>query len=145
MILYCIYLVFGPWNWIELVDGHYGFVFASVIYVDGVFLPGALTLFFGWAELLFCQFPLNWVYSRCLAKRYCEVAGKSVRSYRGCWHKFARILFHVIIIIEIAIAICNGILYGAAAFFLAVFGSWSIALNICLYYLAKNVPEHALR
>lgn len=147
VILYCIYLIFGPWNWSDLADGHYGFVFASVIYVDGVFLPGSLTFFYGCVELLLCQLPLNWVYARCLAKRYCQVTGMSAKSYRGCLHKFAQILFYLIITIEIFISIFNGITYGLASIFLGVFGTsiWSIVLNVWLYYMARNVPEHALR
>lgn len=147
VILYCIYLVFGPWNFSELSDGHYGFVFAYVIYVDGVFLPGSLTFFYGCVELLLSQLPLIWVYARCLAKRYSEETGTAMGSYRGCIHKFSQILFYVIITIQIAISIFNGLIYGASAFFLGVFGLglWSLVFNITLFYLARNVPEHALR
>lgn len=147
VILYCIYLIFGPWSFSDIADGHYGFVFAYVVYVDGTFLPGSLTFFYGAVELLLCQLPLIWVFARCLAKRYCQVTGMPVKCYRGCLHKFSKILFYVIVFIEIVISIFNGLWYGPAAFFLGIFGlgMWSIILNIALFYLARNVPDHALR
>lgn len=144
LIFYCIYYAFGPWVYSELADGQYGFVFASAILVDGTFLPGSLTFFYGSLELLLCQFPLNWVYARCVARRYYQVIGMPVNSFRGCLFTFSQILFYFIIIIEIGLSIYNGILYGASAFFLSVSPTWSIVMNMVLYYLARNVPESAL-
>lgn len=145
VILYCLYLAFGPWVYCELADGHYGFVFASGIYLNGAFLPGSLTFFYGCAQLVFCECPLNWVYSRCLAKRYNQVIGMPVKNHRGWSKNFSQILFYLIILIETALSILFCVLYGVSAFFLAIFRTWSVVLNIWLYYSARNVPEHALR
>lgn len=129
----------------ELADGQYGFVFASGIYVGGAFLPGSLTFFYAFAQMLLSQFPLNWVYAKCLAKKYYQVIGMPVKNHRGWSKNCSQILFYLIISIEIALSILFGILYGATAFFLGVSRTWSVVLNIWLYYSAQNVPEHALR
>lgn len=145
VVLYIFYLACGPWVYCELADGHYGFVFASGIYLDGAFLPGSLTFFYGCAQLLLCEFPLIWVYTRCLAKRYNQVIGMPVKNHRGWSKNFSQILFYLIIIIEIALSIFFCILYGVSAFFLGIYRTWSVVLNIWLYYLAQRVPEHSLR
>lgn len=146
VVFYCFYLAFGPWVYCELVEpGQYGFVFASGIYLNGAFLPGSLTFFYGFAQLMMCQFPLNWVYASCLAKRYCEAIGMPVKNHRGCLKNFPHILFFVIIVIEIALSIFFGTLYGVIAFLLGIPRTWSVVMNIWLYYLAQTVPDDALR
>lgn len=145
VVLYCFYLAFGPWVFCDIVDGHYGIVFAWGIYLDGAFLPGSLTYLYGASQLLFCQFPLNWVFSRCLAKRYFEVLKMPAKSHRGWWKKFFRALFYLIMTVEVALAIFFGLLYGALAFLLGVSRTWSVVMNLYLYYLARNVPDNALR
>lgn len=145
VILYCLYLAFGPWVYCELADGQYGFVFASGIYLNGAFLPGSLTFFYGCAQLVLCEVPLSWVYSRCLGKRYNQVIGMPVKNHRGWSKNFSQILFYLIIMIESALSILFCLLYGVSAFFLAIFRTWSVVLNLWLYYSARNVPEHALR
>lgn len=145
VILYCFYLGFGPWVFCDIVDGHYGIVFAWGIYLNGTFLPGSLTYIYGFTQLLLCQIPMNWVFSRSLVKRYYEAIGMPAKSHRGWWKKFFRALFYLIMTVEVALAIFFGLLYGAMAFFLGVSRTWSVAMNIYLYYLARNVPDHALR
>lgn len=148
VILYCIYLAVGPWVICEIVDGRYGAVFVWGIYLDGSFLPGSLTFFYGFSQLLLCQCPLNWIYSKCLAKRYYQVIGMPTKNHRGWWcspRKISQAAFYFIITIEILLSIFFGILYGASAFFLSVFRTWSVVMNIYLYYLANNLPDNALR
>lgn len=132
----------------EIVDGRYGVVFVWGIFIDGVFLPGSLTYFYGFSQILLCQCPLNWIYSKCLAKRYYQAIGMPTKNHRGWWccpRKFSQAAFYFIITIEIALSVFFGILYGAVAFILGVFRTWSVLMNIYLYYLACNAPDDALR
>lgn len=147
IILYCVYLAVGPWVICEIVDGRYGAVFVWGIYLDGAFLPGSLTYFYGFSQILLCQCPLNWIFSKRLTKTYYQAIGMPTKNHRG-WctpRKITRVAFYFIIIIEIALSIFFGILYGSVAFILGVFRTWSVIMNIYLYYLTRNLPDHALR
>lgn len=145
LVLYCFYLTVGPYMYCEIAPGQYGFVFMSGIYLDGVFLSGSFTYVYGFIQLLILQCPLIWIYAKCLANRYDHVIGMPVKNHRGCSKNCPRILFYVIIIIEIAICIFFGFMFGVAAFISGIFQTWSIPMNILLYYLARNLPVHALR
>lgn len=148
VVLYCFYICTGPWVICEIVDGVYGTVFVWGVYLNGVLLPGAITYVYGFAQLLLCQFPLIWVYSKCVAKRYYQAIGMPTKNHRGWLHipkKIPRAVFYFIITIEIVVSIFFGVQYGLLAFFLAIFRTWSVVLSIYLYYLARNVPDYALR
>lgn len=145
LILYCLYIAFGPWVFCSVIDGHDGIIFAWGIYVQGNLLPGSFTYFYASLQLLFCQFPLVWIFSLRLAERYFEVLGMPSKNHRGWCKKFSRALFYLIIVIEIAIAIIMGILYGIIAFFTGVTRTWSVAFHLYLYYSARHVPSKALR
>lgn len=146
VVFYCFYLTVGPWSYMELIEPHqYGFVFVSGIYVSGVYLPGSLTFMYGSIQLLLFQFPLIWIYAKCIAKRYYEVIGMPVKNHRGCLRNFSHILFYLITTLEIVLSILFGLMFGWTSFLLGFFQTWSIAMNIWLYYLARTVPDHALR
>lgn len=148
VILYCVYLTFGPWIISEMIDNHFGVVLMWGNYVEGTLVAGGLTYIFGFIQLLCCQFPLNWIYSKCVAKRYYQTIGMPAKHYRRRWCSLrfvAPALFYFIIIIEILVAIFFGIFYGVAGFFLGVFRTWSVVMNIILYYLANKTPDNALR
>ncbi|XP_065078386.1 transmembrane protein 62-like isoform X2 [Ochlerotatus camptorhynchus] len=63
LIAYCLFVTCGPWSFGEVIDGHVGIVFVWGIFVNGTFLPGTLTYFYGFFQLLFCQFPLIVIYA----------------------------------------------------------------------------------
>lgn len=53
-IIYTIYLAIGPWFFGHLIDGRIGVVFVWGTYFEGgIFLPGTLTYFYGFAHILF--------------------------------------------------------------------------------------------
>lgn len=66
---YCLYLTCGPWSFGEVIDGHLGIVFVWGIFVNGSFLPGTLTYFYGFFQLMFCQLPLIVIYASNVVKR----------------------------------------------------------------------------
>jgi hypothetical protein len=43
--MFCIFA--GPWFIGEVIEGHYGAAFAYGTYVNGYFLPGAFSYFYG--------------------------------------------------------------------------------------------------
>lgn len=47
VVLYPLYVAFGPWSIGYLVEDHIGIVFLWGIFVDGTFLPGPFTFAFG--------------------------------------------------------------------------------------------------
>ncbi|XP_055306031.1 transmembrane protein 62-like isoform X1 [Sitodiplosis mosellana] len=148
LILYCVYLTVGPWVVSDLVDGHYGVVMYIGNYVEGTHLAGGMTCFLGFTQLLFCQFPLNWIYSKCLAQRYYQVIGMPTKNHRR-WFCMLRIVlllvFFAIITVEIFFTILFGFFYGVVGFFLGFFRTWTVLLHILLYYLAKTAPDNSLR
>lgn len=149
IIGYCAYLAVGPWEICEIVDNkQYGVVFVWGIYVDGVILPGAITYLYGFFQLMFCQLPLIWIYSTCVKNRYYEVVSIPRKRHRGSLcslRKLSHAPFFVILSIEIALAIVFGFSYGAVAFLLAPFRTWSIILNAILWYMARNAPDNCFR
>lgn len=143
--LYCFYLAIGPWMYCEIADGQYGFIFASGIYVDDVFLPGSFTFMFGFVQLLLFQCPLIWVFAKCVAQQYYKMIGMPAKNHRGCARNFSKILFYFIITFEILICILFCTMSGMVSFISGIFQTWSVAMNVWLYYLAKTVPIHSLR
>lgn len=51
LILYAIYLTFGPWSIGYLVEDHLGAIFAWGIFVNGSFLPGSFTYLYGFLQV----------------------------------------------------------------------------------------------
>lgn len=148
ILLYCIYLAIGPWAVCEVVDGQYGVLFIWGIYINGTFFPGSLTYLYAFSQLAFCQLPLIWIFSKCTAKRYYQMIGMPTKKHRGPMYslrKIHKLAFYIIITIEIILSIYFGVYYGTIAFLLGPFRTWTVLLNIYLYYLAKNVPDHVLR
>lgn len=146
-ILYCVYLAVGPWAICEIVESRYGAVFVWGVYVNGSFLPGSFTYFYGCLQLILCKFPMFWIYSKCVEKRYYQVIGMPIKNHRG-WcstRKISNVAFYFLITIETLLSIYFDILYGAVAFFLIVFRILSVVLNFYMWYLVRNVPDHALR
>lgn len=51
LVLYPVYLTFGPWSIGYLVEDHIGIVFAWGIFVNGTFLPGSFTYVYGFIQV----------------------------------------------------------------------------------------------
>lgn len=146
IVIYCIYLAIGPWAICEVVDGEYGALFIWGVYISGSFFPGSLTYLYGFSQMIFCQFPLILIYAKCITKRYYQVIGMPTKNHRGSiLRKFYRVTFYIIITIEIILSIYFGVYYGYIAFLLGPFRTWSVAMNILLYYFVQNVPEQLLK
>ena len=70
LMFYCFYVSVGPWSIHEIIDGHMGVVLLWGTFIRGSFLPGTLSYFYGFWQLIFCQFPVIFVLARIVEKRY---------------------------------------------------------------------------
>jgi hypothetical protein len=52
VILYPLYLSFGPWSIGYLVEDHLGVIFAWGIFVNGSYLPGSFTYAYGFIQVI---------------------------------------------------------------------------------------------
>jgi len=51
VVLYPIYLVFGPWSIGYIVEDYVGVIFSWGIIIDGAFLPGSFTYAYGFVQV----------------------------------------------------------------------------------------------
>lgn len=70
LIVYPLYLTCGPWSVGEIIEGHLGAIFAWGIVVNGSYLPGSFTYFYGYLQMFLCQFPMTLILANCVDKRY---------------------------------------------------------------------------
>lgn len=146
VVLYCLYLVIGPWSIVEVVDGHIGYVFFHGIYLNGAYIPNALSSLYGFFQLVLCQLPLNFIFATLVNKRYCKYMGIQRKSKSSLLlKKLSHAPFVIIISVEILLAIVFCTDYGIVALLLSPFRAWSVIMNIVLWCLAKNIPYESLR
>lgn len=55
VVLYPIYLVFGPWSIGYIVEDYVGVIFSWGIFIDGAFLPGSFTYAYGFVQVQLLQ------------------------------------------------------------------------------------------
>lgn len=51
LVLYPVFLAFGPWSIGYLVEDHIGAIFAWGIFVNGSYLPGSFTYAYGFVQV----------------------------------------------------------------------------------------------
>lgn len=144
IIAYCFYIAFGPWMYCEIIDGYYGFVFQHGTYVNGLYLPGSLTFVHGFSQMACSQFPLIWIYSKCVAKRYYHVIGMPAKIHRSTIRRMSKALFYVVFGIEIILTIAFGYSYGFSLLLLSPIRLWSLFMSFVLWRVACNVPDQIL-
>lgn len=146
IVFYCLYLLVGPWSIVEVVDGHTGFVFFHGIYINGGYVPNSLSCLYGFFQLMLCQLPMIFIFSTLVNKRYCKYVGIHRNSKStSLMRKLSHAPFFIIILIEVILAIVFASDYGIIALLLSPFRTWSVVMNIILWYLAKNIPDECLR
>lgn len=145
LVVYIVYLCVGPWAYGEVIDGHWGWIFAWGIYVNGGFLPGSLTYLYGFFQLVMCQLPLMWIFGRCVDERYCRLVGVPEKPRSGWARRFEHAPFAIIVAVELVLAVFFWNAYGALAFVCGPFRTWSVVLHMGLWYMARRVPEQSMR
>ncbi len=146
LLFYCFYMVSCPWNFVELLDGHWGFVFLWGMYFPGqAYLPPNLSYLFGALQLGFCQFPLTIVIAGATHRRFLEHL-TGVEMTNNFTAKIARnIPFILILIAEIFLAGIFWYQYGLLALLISPMRMWGAIFNGYLYYHAQRLPDSALR
>lgn len=128
------------------MDGHIGYVFFHGIYLNGAYIPNALSSLYGFFQLMLCQFPMTFIFATLVNRRYCKYMGieRNTKS-SPLLRKLSHAPFFSIIFVEIILAIVFGTDYGLVALLLSPFRTWSVIMNIVLWCLARNIPYESLR
>lgn len=145
LVGYVVYLCVGPWAYGEVIDGHWGWIFAWGIYVNGGYLPGSLTYLYGFLQLVMCQLPLMYILGRCVDARFRRLVGVPEKPRAKWQRKFAHAPFVLIVAVEVVLAIFFWYAYGMLAFLCGPFRTWSVVLHIVLWWTARHVPEQSVR
>ncbi|XP_055642131.1 transmembrane protein 62-like isoform X2 [Toxorhynchites rutilus septentrionalis] len=144
IIGYCLYLTCGPWSFGEIIDGYVGIVFVWGIFVNGTFLPGTLTYFYGFFQLMLCQFPLMIIYANNAEKRFLRGSANAEKKLGFLAVTWLNLPFVLIMMAELLLAVFFWNAYGTLAFIITPLRTWSIVLNVVLWYQSKNLPDKAL-
>ncbi|XP_041986465.1 transmembrane protein 62-like [Aricia agestis] len=139
IVLYTVYLPFGPWATGELLDGYIGTIFAWGILIKGVLLPEPFTYMYGSVQLMFVQIPLIFVLSYCLQIRLFG------QHYRGFRRLLKNLPFILVLTIQLLLAYFFWLEYGTMSFIFGPLRTWSIALNILLWYKTLTLPPDYCR
>ncbi|EAT47735.1 AAEL001191-PA [Aedes aegypti] len=145
LIGYCLFVTCGPWSFGEVIDGHIGVVFVWGIFVNGTFLPGTLTYFYGFFQLMFCQFPLIIIYANNAHRRLYRGPASAEKKLGFLAATWQNLPFLLIMLVELLLALIFWNAYGTLAFIITPLRTWSIVLNLILWYQSKNLPEKSLR
>ncbi|CAG0915465.1 unnamed protein product [Notodromas monacha] len=144
LVLYPLYLTFGPWFAGEIIDGYTGVTFAWGSVISGRYIPaGALTYGYGFLQMVLYQIPLVFVLSGITHQRYEQLcAGKPLTL-----KKFLRtnVPIFVLICIMTMFAIYFGVGYGVTAFFLGPLRTYSVVLAVVLWYHALKLPKESFK
>ncbi|XP_021182226.3 transmembrane protein 62 [Helicoverpa armigera] len=139
IVLYAVYIPFGPWAIGELIDGYVGAIFAWGILIKGAFLPEPFTYMYGSVQLMFVQIPLVFVLAHCLDHR---LFGHNVRGIRRL---IKNLPFVFLLSIQLLLAYFFWLEYGTMSFIFGPLRTWSIALSILLWYKTLNLPVEYCR
>ncbi|CAG4974087.1 unnamed protein product [Parnassius apollo] len=139
LILYALYIPFGPWIIGELIDGYIGVVFAWGILIKGSYLPEPFTYMYGSVQLLFVHIPLVFVLAYCLEMR---LFGQNIR---GMKRLLKNLPFVFLLSIQLLLAYFYWLEYGTMAFLFGPLRTWSVFLNILLWYKTLTLPQEYCR
>lgn len=56
LVLYPVYLTFGPWSIGHIIEDYVGVIFAWGIFINGTFLPGSFTYAYGFLQVKIIMF-----------------------------------------------------------------------------------------
>ncbi|KAG7305922.1 hypothetical protein JYU34_008475 [Plutella xylostella] len=139
IVLYALYLPFGPWSIGELIDGHIGVIFAWGILIKGSFLPEPFTYIYGGVQLMFVQIPLILVLAQTLDYYLAE---QYTRGYKRVVKHFPFIL---LLSVQLLLAYFFWLEYGTLSFIIGPLRTWSVPLSILLWYKTMTLPPDVCR
>ncbi|CAH2076721.1 unnamed protein product, partial [Iphiclides podalirius] len=139
VVLYALYVPFGPWVIGELIDGYIGAVFAWGILIKGAYIPEPFTYMYGSVQLMFVQIPLVFVLAYCLEIR---LYGQNSRGWRRL---IKNLPFVFLLSIQLLLAYFYWLEYGTMALLLGPLRTWSVFLNVHLWYKTLTLPQEYCR
>lgn len=149
IIVYCIYIAFGPWMYCEVAGGKYGLIYAWGIWIDGHYLYGSLTYLYAAFQFLTCQLPMVCICTVWVSRRFEQIMYTDVpqndKCCLCCRSKMTDITFYVIILIELAHTILLAVIYDAIAVATSIIRTWSMILYFYLWYFSRKLPKNALK
>lgn len=134
IVLYAVYIPFGPWAIGELIDGSIGAIFAWGILIKGAFLPEPFTYMYGSVQLMFVQIPQLFVLTCCLHNRLYAY------NLRGVSRLMSNMPFICLLSVQLMLAYFFWLEYGTLAFCFGPLRTWSVPLSILLWYKTLSLP-----
>ncbi|KRT85365.1 hypothetical protein AMK59_726 [Oryctes borbonicus] len=145
MVLYPMYLSFGPWSIGHIIEDHIGIIFAWGIYIDGILLPGSFTYAYGFLQLITFQIPLTLILANGVNHRYKWLILKPGKP-SSIYNKIKLHLpFVMLMSLQIFMAYFFWLAYGTLAFILGPLRTWSIILAAILWQQALTYPDRCIR
>lgn len=145
IVLYPVYLVFGPWSIGYIVEDYIGVIFSWGIFVDGAFLPGSFTYAYGFIQLITFQIPLTLILIHAVNVRFSQLSLKTDRKFSIAGTICTHFPFCIVFTIQLIMAYLFWLAYGTLAFILGPLRTWSVVLAAVLYYLTLRLPEPCFR
>lgn len=142
LLFWLLYTAIGPWSFHEILDKVHGIIFVWGTFVKGEFVPGTLSWWYGFHQLMFFQLPLTIILAGVLRRRFKKFLKKSqedVTTQREdtFWQGIGKNLaFTAVMIAEMLLAIFYLIQNGVFAFIIAPMRVWGMVLAFVLFYQA---------
>ncbi|EDO48624.1 predicted protein, partial [Nematostella vectensis] len=145
LFCYGVYMIIGPWFIGELIRGHVGSMFVFGIYVEGHWIPGTLTFYYGIVQLLSFNFPITLCLASYLSCPQSPVQAMHrphiLTSHISC-QPWCRCVIHVVYLAIIAWQASSCVViwraYGAMACLLSPVKLWSLPLAGYLWWKANS-------
>ncbi|CAO1412640.1 unnamed protein product [Diamesa hyperborea] len=147
LLFYLLYILVGPWSFHPVIDGHIGYIFLWGTFVNGSFLPGTLSYFYGAHQLTFFVFPLIFIYADILMRRFKFFLSGSVDEEAGTMKTIRRNLsFFAVLTVEFLLAMVYFGQYGFISFIIAPIRTWGLIFSLFLFYQAKSgIPDRSFK
>ncbi|KAF7266802.1 hypothetical protein GWI33_019908 [Rhynchophorus ferrugineus] len=145
IVLYPMYLVFGPWTIGYIIEDYVGIIFSWGILINGSFLPGAFTYVYGFIQLITFQIPLSVILINTVKYRLSSLSAHERKRLSLKQKLFLHLPFCLVFTIQVIMAYLFWLAYGTLAFILGPLRTWSLVLAAVLYYMALNLPEKCFK
>lgn len=141
-----IWTTLGPWSCHEILDGTTGYIFLWGTFVDGHFVPGTLSYWYGIHQLAWFNFPLMIILAGVIKRSYNTFVTGGKTEERFLKVLWTHLPFFALILAELLLAIFYYIQNGTVAFLVCPLRTWSMIYTLYLFYQAHyRVPDSCFR
>ena len=141
IIVFLLYLPFGPWMVGELLDGHLGIIFSWAIFVYDSMLPGSLTFSFGFFLVTFYIAPLILILGYCIDCKLYGYHGTCSRLHI----KFSNGLLGVWLAGLMYFTYALYVPYGWITLLVAPIRSWVVIMTVVIYLKLRKLSASQLK